>query len=172
MSRLFWIDLEMTGLDLRKEVIIEVGAIITDLQFTPLTSYQAAVKQPEKYLEAMDDWNRKHHKASGLLDMVPKGKNPEAVEDDLIALCEQYFNKEKPVLAGNSIHQDRLFINKYFPRFASLLHYRMLDVTAWKIVFQSIYNLKYEKKNVHRSVADIEESIGELKFYMSHIKTQ
>jgi oligoribonuclease len=170
MSRLFWIDLEMSGLDIRKEVIIEVGVIITDLKFNVLTTYETAVKQPEKYLEAMDDWNRKHHTASGLLELIPKGKTPEAVENDLISLVEQYFVGERPILAGNSIHHDRNFLNKYMPKFANLLHYRMIDVTSLKIVLSAFFEgIQYDKKNVHRSVSDIQESIEELKHYLKFV---
>lgn len=169
-NKLLWIDLEMTGLNVEKEVVIEVAALISDLQLKPIEQYHAIVKQPQRYLEAMDEWNKKHHGESGLTQLVPTGKSPEQVEDDLLKLIETHFKDERPMLAGNSIAQDRLFIDKYFVRFAQKLHYRMLDVSSWKIVFNNFYNLKYEKKNTHRAVEDILESMAELKFYLGYIK--
>ena len=170
LKKLFWIDLEMTGLDVNKEVIIEVGAIITDLEFNVLETYQTAVQQDKKYLDKMDDWNQKTHKESGLLALIPKGKTPEQTENDLIALINRHFDtNELAVIAGNSISQDRLFIEKYFLKLSKRLHYRMLDVTAFKVILQSKHNLAHKKKNAHRSVDDIRESIEELKFYLSFL---
>lgn len=171
MQKLFWIDLEMTGLDVKKEVIIEVAAIITNLDFHELDHYSAIVKQPQNFLDNMDDWNKTHHKDSGLLAKIPNGLSPEKVEDDLIALADRYFPKKEPViLAGNSIATDRLFIEKYFTRFTNQLHYRMLDVTAWKILFNEKYNKVFKKTNRHRAVDDIKESIKELQFYTSFVQ--
>jgi len=118
----------------------------------------------------MDQWNREHHGASGLIAAIPNGKPPSAVELELIHFVDRHFQGEPAILCGNSIGQDRLFINRHFPQFARKLHYRMLDVTAWKIVFQSILGKKFEKKNTHRAIDDIQESMEELRFYMKHIK--
>ncbi len=169
-NKLFWLDMEMTGLDVNKEVIIEVAALITDFDFKIIDTYEAIVKQPQKYLDAMDDWNKSHHKDSGLTAKVPQGMEPEDVENDLMMLASQHFssNHGKPILAGNSITQDRLFIDKYFTKFSSILHYRMLDVSSWKIIFNSKLGLKYQKKNSHRALDDIRESVAELQFYISH----
>lgn len=174
-EKLIWIDLEMTGLDVEKEVIIEAAVIIADYNFKIFDEYETVIKQPQSYLDNMDDWNKKHHKESGLLARIPQGKSPEAVEDDLIRLIKKHWPGDlpkgsRPVLAGNSIMQDRLFINKYFPRVNALLHYRMLDVTSWKIVMNTKYGVRYEKKNSHRALDDIRESIAELKHYISHVK--
>jgi len=174
MDRLFWIDMEMTGLDLNREVIIEVAALVTDLDFHLLDSFEAVVKQPQYYLDAMDDWNKSHHGQSGLVTKVPHGMDPEKVENKLIEMVKKNFDPEdgKPMLAGNSIMQDRLFIDKYMPHFSALLHYRMLDVTSWKIIFQNKYGLKYQKRGAHRALDDIQDSVDELKFYMSHIRPE
>ncbi len=119
----------------------------------------------------MDDWNKKHHSESGLVAKVPQGKEPNEVQSDLSQLVSEFFKdkKNKPIIAGNSIAQDRLFINKYLPDFAQLLHYRTLDVTSWKIIFNT-RNIEFKKQNKHRALDDIRESIAELKFYMSHLK--
>lgn len=169
MENLLWIDLEMTGLDVDKEVIIEAAAIITDINLKELDRYETVVKQPQTYLDNMDEWNTKHHGESGLTAKVPNGKPPERVEAELIELVKKHF-KEPAILAGNSIGQDRLFINKYFKNLASLLHYRMLDVTAYKVIFNNKYNLAYEKKNAHRALDDIQESINELEYFLGFIK--
>ncbi len=170
MKKLFWIDLEMTGLDVEKEVIIEAAAIVTDFDFKILDQYHTVVRQDQKYLEAMDDWNKKHHGESGLTEKIPHGKDPALVESELCAMIDKNFQKDKPMLAGNSISQDRLFIDRYFKNLASKLHYRILDVSSWKIIFNEKYNLKYQKKNTHRALEDIQASIAELQFYLEKIK--
>ena len=172
-QKLFWIDLEMTGLAVEKEVIIECAALVTDYEFRVLDTYEAVVNQPNIYLERMDDWNREHHSASGLTAKVPFGKTPDQVEEDLLNLLNRHWPKierkeDRPILAGNSIAQDRLFIDKYFTRFAEKLHYRMLDVSSFKIIFNNKFDLKYQKQNAHRALDDIKESVEELKYYLRH----
>lgn len=170
-KKLFWIDMEMSGLDVEKEVIIEVAAVITDIDLKPLTTYHAIVKQPQNFLDNMDEWNKEHHGASGLTAAVPQGRDPDLVEKDLIALLDEHFPGERAMLAGNSISQDRLFITKYFKKFNERLHYRSVDVTSWKIVLNEKFKIKYEKKNTHRALDDVGESIAELQFYLSHVTT-
>jgi oligoribonuclease len=170
MDRLFWIDLEMTGLDVEKEVVIEAAAIVTDIQLSELDTYETVVRQPQAYLDAMDAWNTEHHGRSGLTAKVPTGREPGLVEDDLVALVAKHF-QEPAVIAGNSIGQDRLFINRYFPRFASTLHYRMLDVTSWKVMLSARFGIAFEKKDAHRALDDIRESLEEMRFYLRHVTT-
>lgn len=168
MNKLFWLDMEMTGLDVQKEVIIEVAAIITDLNFKELATFETVIKQPQKYLDNMDAWNTEHHKKSGLTAKVPDGMDQDQAEAMLIDMIKKHFpdyKKSKPILAGNSIMQDRLFIDKYMPEFASLLHYRMVDVSSWKVIFNNKYNFVYRKANNHRALDDIRESIQELRAY-------
>lgn len=169
MTKMLWLDMEMTGLDVEKEVPIEVAAIVCDLQFNELETFHAVIKQPQEFLDRMDAWNKEHHGASGLTAAVASGRDPATVERELMQFVDRHFQGESAVLCGNSIGQDRLFINKYFPLFARKLHYRMLDVTSWKVIFQSIYKVKFEKKNTHRAIDDIRESIGELRFYMQRV---
>lgn len=167
IDKFLWIDMEMTGLDVEKEVIIEVAAIVTDLDFNELDTYHAVVKQAQEHLDRMDAWNTEHHGASGLTALVPSGKESSVVEQELMALSKKHFGKERPIIAGNSISQDRLFIDKYMIKLSDLLHYRMLDVSSWKIIFNEKLKIKYEKKNTHRALDDIRESISELKFYLN-----
>lgn len=173
VKHLLWVDLEMTGLDPKKEVIIEVAALITDIDFNILESYESVVKQPQKFLDQMDEWNKKTHGSSGLIQKIPFGKEPQVVEQDLIHLIQRHFynDGERPILCGNSISQDRAFINEYWPNLAEKLHYRMLDVSSWKILFNNKFNVKYEKSEKHRALDDIQESINELKLYLKHVRT-
>lgn len=176
VNKLFWLDMEMTGLDINKEVIIEVAVVITDLEFNELETFDCVIKQPPHYLANMDEWNTSHHTKSGLLAKIPAGLDEKVVEQKLITLCDKHFQdglrdpKLKPVLAGNSIMQDRMFIDKYMPKFSARLHYRMLDVSSWKIMYNNKFGLEYKKRNQHRAVDDIRESMEELRFYMKHIE--
>ncbi len=176
VEKLFWLDMEMSGLDVTKEVILEVACIITDMNFKELETFETIVKQPQHYLDNMDAWNTEHHGKSGLTAKVPLGMEPSSVEYHLNALVDRHFpdwKKEKkymPILAGNSIAQDRLFIDKYFKSFSERLHYRVLDVSSWKVIFNNKLDLVYKKQNAHRALDDIRESIGELRFYMDKIQ--
>lgn len=172
MEKLLWIDMEMTGLDVEKERPIEIAAIVTDLNLKEIETYHAIIKQPQSYLDGMDDWNTRHHGESGLTSQVPNGIESETVERALIAFVDRHFVGERAVIAGNSIGQDRLFITKYLPNLNAKLHYRMLDVTAWKILMNAKFKVKFEKKNSHRAIDDIRESIGEMAFYMQHVKVE
>lgn len=170
VTKLLWLDMEMTGLEVEKEVPIEVAALITDWQFNTLAEYHAVIKQPQRYLDSMDDWNTTHHRDSGLTALIPNGRDPAVVDGELAALIKEHFAVEKAVLAGNSINQDRLFIRRYMPQIEATLHYRMLDVTAWKVVFNGLLQKKFKKRDVHRALDDIRESIDEFKFYLSFVK--
>lgn len=167
--------MEMTGLDVNKEVIIEVACIVTDLNFKELECFETVVKQPQHYLDAMDAWNTEHHGKSGLTAKVPHGMEPDTAEYHLLSIIDRHFpewktdKKFKPILAGNSITQDRLFIDKYFTKLSERLHYRMLDVSSWKIIFNNKFDKMYRKQNAHRALDDIRESIGELRYYLDHI---
>jgi len=167
MDKIFWLDLEMTGLSPEKDVIIEAAAIVTDKHFKELDSYENVVKQDPKHLEAMDSWNQKCHRKSGLYDLVSKGKNLKIVEQDMLSLLETHFSpEEKIVVAGNCIYQDRNFIRKYMPNLNVKLYYRMLDITAWKLFFEK-EGFVFEKLNKHRALEDIRESIKEFQYYLS-----
>lgn len=174
LDRLLWIDLEMTGLDVNKEVIIECAAIVTDLNLNSLESYEQVVQQPKLHLDNMDDWNKQHHGRSGLTAKVPFGRPPHLVEEDLMKLIDRHWVQEedrRAIICGNSIAQDRLFITKYWPMLEKKLHYRMMDVSSWKLMFYQKYNVKFDKSEKHRALDDILESINELRHYMQFIRT-
>ena len=171
MKRFFWIDLEMTGLDDKTDSILEVAAVVTDVNLSTLEEYHRVVFQPTEVLEKMNDWCKKTHGDSGLTAAVPHGTPLATVEKELMELAARHFSpKDRIVLAGNSVSNDRRFIDAYMPQFSQLLHYRILDVSSFKEVFRERYNLTFEKKNTHRAVEDILESIRELSFYLSHVK--
>lgn len=167
-TKYLWLDMEMTGLDVQKEKIIEVACIITTTELVEIASYHAVVFQNQDILKQMDEWNQKQHKQTGLVDLIPDGKNQELVETEIIALIKTHFEGERPILAGNSIAQDKLFIDFHMPNLKEVLHYRMLDITSWKIPFW-VNNIEMKKKNTHRALDDIRESISEFKTYLKFV---
>lgn len=173
MKRLFWLDMEMTGLDETKDHILELAVIITDLDFNILEEYQRVVFQPPEVLEAMNEWCKKNHGASGLTQAVPAGTPLTQVENELLTLTTKYFGvKNRVILCGNSIGNDQRFAIRYLPRFAQKLHYRVIDVTSFKEIFRTKYKIKFAKKERHRALDDIKESIEELKTYLGYVKIE
>jgi oligoribonuclease len=170
-TKLLWIDLEMTGLDVDKDVIIEIACEVTDFDFKTLASYEAAIKHSDEILESMNSWSKAHHAKSGLIDRIKvEGREEKEVIHELIGFIKAQFADEPAVLAGNSIHNDRAFIKKWWPEVESLLHYRMLDVSSFKILMQAKYNIRFAKKEVHRAFDDIQASIAELQYYLEALK--
>ena len=169
-ARFFWIDMEMTGLDPESCRILEVAAVVTDVGLKPVDGYHAVVRQPKKYLDAMDAWCTEQHGKSGLTDAVKRGKPLKAAEAGLVRLARKHFNKGKIVLCGNSVFQDRKFIDRYLPRLAALLHYRLIDVSSFKEVFWKKYRVDFKKKDAHRARSDILESIAELRHYLKFVR--
>jgi len=169
-TKLLWVDLEMTGLDSQKDVILEVAAEITDFNFKTLASYEARVKQPrETVIERMQAniwWKEYPGNRDDFINRLDEGKPSEQVEQELVALVEQQFDSEPAILAGNSIHNDRLFIKHWWPALDLKLHYRMLDVSSLKILMQGQRGIEFEKKEVHRAFDDIQASIAELQHYL------
>jgi oligoribonuclease len=166
-TKLLWVDLEMTGLDVNEHVIIEVAAEVTDWNFTTLASYEAVIAQADDVLERSNPWARDQHAKSGLTERVRTEGRPE--QDVVREFCEfirANFGNEPAVLAGNSIHNDRAFIKHWWPDVENCLHYRMLDVSSWKLVMQGKYGVQFDKNDMHRAFDDIQASIAELQFYM------
>ena len=170
-KKLFWIDLEMTGLDDLKDSILEVAVVITDMNLKPLEQFHRVVFQPPEVIENMNDWCKKTHGESGLTALIPGGTPLAKVEKELIALLDRHFSsKERVVLVGNSVGNDQRFVNRYMPDLTKRLHYRVIDVSSFKEIFRDKYGLAFEKKNTHRAVDDILESVAELAFYLSHVQ--
>lgn len=175
-TKLLWVDLEMTGLDPERDVILEVAAEITDFDFKTLASYEAIVKQPrEVVLDRMQKniwWQEYPANRDEFVNKLDNGKPSSQVEDELIDIVKLQFGDELAVLAGNSIHNDRNFIKKWWPQLDLKLHYRMLDVSAFKILMQAKYDVQFEKKEVHRAFDDIQASIAELQHYLDWLNHQ
>lgn len=170
-KKLLWVDLEMTGLDDVKDSILEVAAIVTDVELKPLEEFHRVVFQPQEVLDNMNDWCKKTHGESGLTAAIPGGTPLPQVEKDLLELISRHFSeKDRPVLCGNSIGNDRRFIDRYTPDLAKRLHYRMIDVSSFKEVYRDRFKIEFKKKNAHRAVDDILESIRELEHYLSFVK--
>ncbi|MEI8187417.1 MAG: oligoribonuclease [Candidatus Saccharibacteria bacterium] len=167
-TKLLWVDLEMTGLNPDQDVILEVAIEVTDFSFKTLASYEAVITQSDEKLAQMNEWSTKQHKISGLLDRIEKdGQSEESVKNQLVGFIKAQFGKEPAILAGNSIHNDRKFIEKWWPEVSELLHYRMLDVTSYKILMENKFGISFEKNNNHRAFDDIQASIAELQYYIS-----
>lgn len=176
---LVWLDMEMTGLDPSKERIIEIATIITDGNLVELgVGPELVIHQDDAVLAAMDEWNRTHHKASGLTERVKSSTvtDGDAEAQTLAFIAQHVGAKDRPVLAGNSIHQDRRFIRKYMPKLDVRLHYRMVDVSTIKEVarrwFPAIIAKQPAKKDTHRALDDIRESIDELRYYRANVFVQ
>ena len=165
---LLWVDLEMTGLDSSRDSILEVAAIVTDWDFKILDQYEAIIHQPESVIDNMNDWCKNQFKLNGLTEKVRSSNlSLSQAESELIEMLNKYFNQNQPIiLAGNSVHADRAFIIRYMPKLEQRLHYRMLDVSSFKVVFQNKYHKLFKKGESHRALDDIKESIAELKFYL------
>ncbi len=171
-AKLLWVDLEMTGLDPVKDRILEVAAIASDMDLNEIARYEAAVKVDEKLIRTRmvgEFWEKNKESREALEAQNASGKSVSTVEKELIEFVKKNFGKVV-YLAGNSIHQDRKFIEREMPEFNKLLHYRMLDVSAWKVYFENALNKKFTKPDHHRALDDIQGSIEELKWYLTFLK--
>src|SRR5262245_16176255 len=169
-TNLIWMDLEMTGLDPERNVIIEMATIITDGELNTIAEGPCfALRQPEARLAEMDDWNVKHHTESGLLKRVRESLvSPEEAEAVTLAFLEKYTERGQSPLCGNTIWQDRRFLVRYMPLLESHLHYRMVDVSTVKELvrrWRPDLVASFSKRNEHLALSDIRESIDELRFY-------
>lgn len=168
---LLWIDLEMTGLDEKTDSILELAAVITTIDLKPIEEYHRVVFQPEAVLNGMNDWCKKTHGESGLTAAVPTGAPLATVEKEMLALLGKHFaTSDRIVLAGNSVGNDRRFIDAYMPELSKRLHYRLIDVSSFKEIFRERYGVHVNKGNAHRAVDDIHESIRELAHYLSFVQ--
>jgi oligoribonuclease len=174
-TKLLWVDLEMTGLDPTSDVILEIAAEITDFQGNKLASYCEIIHQPADIIATRMDqnpwWQSYPDNKEEFIRKCAEGKPSYEVENDLIALLAEHFGDEPAILAGNSIYNDRNFMKHWWPKLDQKLHYRMLDVSGWKVFMQGKYGVNYEKQDVHRAYDDIQASIAELQHYEHLLKT-
>jgi oligoribonuclease len=173
-AHLVWADLEMSGLDPERCTILEIATIITDGDLHIVAEGPLiAVHQPDAVLNAMDDWNREHHAASGLTARVRASTRSLAdAERETLSFVQRFCPERTSPLCGNSIHQDRRFLVRYMPRLDAYLHYRNIDVSTVKELVRRWYPdgpQPPEKKHAHLALDDIRESIAELRFYRQHV---
>lgn len=172
-ATLLWMDLEMTGLSPTQDRILEVAVIATDWEFNEIATYTAVQKvDPDYAKERMvgEFWEKFPAVRDALLVQNTDGKASDVVEGELLDFIDEHFEGDNILLAGNSIHQDRKFIENEWHRLDEKLHYRMLDVSAWKVVFDGKYKKRFAKPEAHRALEDIRGSIEELKYYIAKIK--
>jgi len=177
-ERLIWVDCEMTGLDLNKEMIMEIGCVITDKDLNEVASQPSLIIHvPDDKLQGMVEWCQKHHGESGLTESCRQSKlTSQEVDETLFDFVQKYTTSKECPMAGNSIYMDRLFISKQFPKFHSHFHYRNVDVSSVKELVRRWYPGQYaqlpKKKWSHRVLDDIKDSIQELKYYRSSVFVQ
>ena len=172
-NHLIWLDMEMTGLDPERERIIELAMIVTDVNLVTVAESPVwVVHQSDAQLDAMDEWNKTTHGRSGLIAKVQASTLDEAaVEAAALAFMQDYVPKEASPMCGNSIGQDRRFMVRYMPQLEAWFHYRNLDVSTLKELcrrWKPELAKGFVKKSDHTALADIRESIEELKYYREH----
>jgi oligoribonuclease len=172
-NALVWLDMEMTGLDPDKDRIIELAMVITNSQLEVIAESAVwAVHQADGVLAAMDDWNKKTHGKSGLIDRVKASPLTEVdVEGQALDFLKRYVPNGKSPMCGNSICQDRRFMARYMPKLETYFHYRNLDVSTLKELckrWTPEIAKGVKKGGKHEALADIYESIEELKYYREH----
>lgn len=173
-SYLIWIDMEMSGLNPDADRVLEIAIVVTDSQL--VTVAEAPVKvvhQADEVLDRMDSWNRSTHRKTGLIDKVKAATQGEAeVEAELVAFLAQYLPENTSPMCGNSICQDRRFLARYMPRLEVFFHYRNLDVSTLKELarrWKPAIMAGLTKHGKHEALADIYESIDELKYYRENL---
>ncbi len=174
-DRLVWIDCEMTGLDLEADALIEVAALVTDFDLNVLgDGIDVIIKPPPEALDQMVDFVRSMHVSSGLLEELPDGVALEEAEQQVLAYIKQHCpDGSRPPLAGNTVATDRAFLARDMAELESFLHYRIVDVSSIKELARRWYPRAYfgapAKNGNHRALADIQESIEELRYYRAAV---
>ena len=172
-QRLVWIDLEMTGLDIEKESIIEIATIITDGELNIIAhGPNVAITVDESLIEGMDEWNTTHHFESGLVDRIrEQGVSLADAEKMTLDFLKEWVAPNTAPLCGNSVWNDRRFLEKEMPNVAEYLHYRMIDVSTVKELARRWYPEvdKYPKKGAHLALDDIIESVEELEYFRDKV---
>ncbi len=172
-NALVWMDLEMTGLDPETNRIIEIATIITDSHLHVLAEGPViAIHQAQALLDAMDDWNKRTHGETGLIERVNNSPYTERqAEAETLAFIQEFVPCNRSPLCGNSIYQDRRFLRRYMPELEQWFHYRNLDVSTVKELARRWAPAVYDglnKKNTHKALDDIRDSIEELRYYRDH----
>lgn len=168
-----WVDMEMSGLDPDTCAVLEIAVLVTDGELREIAEGpDLVVHQADGVLAAMDEWNREHHGASGLARRVRDSRLSLAeAEEQVLAFLRSHAEEGKSPLCGNSVHQDRAFIVKHMPRLSAFLHYRNIDVSTVKELVRRWYPQVAipEKREAHRAMSDIRESLAELRYYRERV---
>jgi oligoribonuclease len=172
-NHLAWLDMEMTGLDPDRDRIIEIAIVVTDAGLATVAEAPVlAIHQPDDVLDAMDDWNKSTHRKSGLIDRVRSSTlSAVAAEDQMLAFLAVHVPAKTSPMCGNSICQDRRFLARWMPRLEAYFHYRNLDVSTLKELvrrWRPDLARGVVKQGKHEALADIYESVEELKYYREH----
>ena len=177
VEKLLWVDLEMTGLDPEKDKILEVAAVVTTISLRKLDEFHVVISHSDRTLKNMSDWCKENLAKNGLITAIKRSKTKhKTAEEKLLKFLDKNFDSEVPiVLAGSSIDFDRAFITRHFKKVEKRLHYRVLDVTSFVILFRNKYKIELKSKNKnksteHRAMSDILTSIATLRMCMKHIK--
>ncbi len=171
LGNLVWLDLEMTGLVIATDVILEIATVITDGNLNVIAEGPSfIIHQPEEQLAAMGKWCQDHHGKTGLTEAVRQSTvTLQRAQEETFDFIAQHCAPNTGVLAGNSVWQDRVFLDKYMPSISSYLHYRIIDVTSVKEIVRRWYpedkKTEYQKSDRHRALSDVYESIAELKHF-------
>jgi oligoribonuclease len=174
-DRLVWIDCEMTGLDYALDALIEIACVVTDFDLNPLgEGIDLVIKPPAEAVEHMDDFVRSMHERSGLLDQLDSGITLAMAESQVLDYIKQHCAEgSRPPHAGNTVATDRAFIARDMPTLDAFLHYRIVDVSSIKELsrrwYPRVYFASPAKRGNHRALADIQESIEELRYYRAAI---
>lgn len=172
-THLLWLDMEMTGLSPEMDRIIEIAVVVTDADLNTIAEGPVlVVHQAEETMDAMDSWNKGTHGKSGLIDRVKASQLNEAdAEAQMLEFVRQHVAARTSPMCGNSICQDRRFMARYMPQLEAFFHYRNLDVSTLKELakrWRPGLSDAFKKSNKHEALADIYESIDELKYYREH----
>ena len=172
-DHLIWIDLEMTGLDPDRDVIIEAAVLITDGDLNVIADGpELAIQRSEDELRVMNEWNRRTHHGSGLIKRVRKSDVTIAqAEAEILEFVQQWTVEGKSPLCGNSVHQDKRFLYREMPKLVDWMHYRIIDVSTVKELAGRWYPdlERFAKQERHRALEDIRESIAELRWYRQQV---
>lgn len=172
-NSLIWIDMEMSGLDPEVDRVLEIAIVVTDSVLATVAEAPVlVVHQPDAVLAGMDDWNKSMHGKSGLVERVRASALSEAgAEEHMLAFLERHVPPGVSPMCGNSVHQDRRFLSRYMPRLEGYFHYRNLDVSTLKELarrWKPEIMAGLTKHGKHEALADIYESIEELRYYRQH----
>ena len=172
---LIWVDCEMTGLDLNKDVLVEIAVLVTDSQLNILgDGVDLVIHAPQEALDGMNDFVREMHTTSGLITEIPEGVSLTEAETKILEYLTKYApGAGKSPLAGNSVSVDRTFISRFLPAVNDYLHYRTVDVSSVKELarrwYPKVYYAAPKKTGNHRALGDIRDSIEELEYYRKTI---